>query len=194
MSIDSYRDLLAQADNWEKASGKRWYLDAKSKIETISRKSGIEFNYCAGIVAVLSPMVEWHLNLRIAERFIMSKGKQRGAGFNRNYEKAKRILKQGDLSAVKGPKVKSFYETLKDPNYFLPVIDTHMIAAFWKGKAYRDDLNIVAQSEKRLTPIRSALVELAKEKGNPVSVIQATIWLTFKRLNSEYSTQLKLWG
>jgi hypothetical protein len=192
MPVECYRELLEQSDADEIKRGREWYGSAKKEIEKLAADTLQSLETCAGVVAVLSPMVEWSVNLKAARRFVKSKGKVRGAGFAGNYRKARSVLK-GDLSVIRGPKVSRFYETLLDPSYPEPVIDTQMIAAFYKGKAYRDDFKVVSQSEKRLEPIRQAVKDLAAERGEKVGAVQAQIWITFKRLNSEYANQLKLW-
>jgi hypothetical protein len=192
MPAECYREILAQSDGDEVRRGRSWYADAKKEIEKIAVDTMESLETCTGVVAVLSPMVEWNLNLRSARRFIKSKGKVKGAGFAGNYRKAKGVLK-GDLSVIRGPKVSRFYETLLNPSFPEPVIDTQMIAAFYRGKAYRDDFKIISQSDKRLGPIRQAVKDIAAERGEKVAATQATIWMTFKRLNGAYANQLKLW-
>ena len=191
MPIECYKDLLKQADDEEWSRGRRWYHEVNQTIGQWSKEFKVSKEICAGVIAVLSPMVEWSLNLKSAYRFIKTKGKVRGPGFDRNYDKAKQVLK-GNLEIIRGPKVKRFYETILNPSFEEAVIDTQMIAAFYSGHAYRDDFKIMQGNEKRLEPIRKAVSELADEYGESVSTIQATIWLTFKRLNGEYANQLKL--
>lgn len=193
MPIECYRDLLGQADNDELRQGQAWYLNVNREVNRLSVETGYSLEICAGVIAVLSPMVEWNLNFKIAKRFLKSKGKIKGAGFPINYRKAREVLK-GNLDVIRGPKVKRFFRMLLDPIFDEAVIDTHMIAAFFKGIAYRDDFKVISQSEKRLAPIREAIKTIANERKESVGQVQATIWITFKRLNGEYAMQLKLWN
>lgn len=194
MPIECYRELLDQADNEEKERGRTWYMSAHKRAMEIAAETGYPVETTIGVIAVLSPMVEWGVNLKAARVLLRSKGKaKRGiAGFVSNRKKAKEVMK-GNFEVIRGPKVRAFFETLLNPNHPEPVIDTQLIAAFYEGTAYRDDFKIVSQSKKRLEPIRNALKLLAEERREPVSQVQATIWLVFKRTKSEYANQLKLW-
>jgi len=200
MSIQVYRDLLQKADAGDIEQGRGWYKSAHKKVLALASASGYTVEQVAGVVAVLSPMVEWNLNWKSAERLCRGKGKARGVpGFSANRSKAKAILalkiteKTGEVeSHVRGPKVNPFYHSLLDPNYPKPVIDTQMIAAFYEGVAYRDDLKPVAQSEKRKAPIYAAVKTLAKERSWTVAEMQGVLWITFKRVNGKYADQLKL--
>lgn len=193
MPIECYREILEQADSDEIRRGRTWYRDARKTIKAMADESGVTIEIAAGVVAVLSPMVEWSLNLVEARHFLRKKGRgPQGAGFTRNYRKAREVLR-GNLDVIRGPKVSRFFKTLIDPKFNEAVIDTQMIAAFYRGKAYRDDFRVVFQSEKRLSPIREAIRTIADERGETVGTIQATIWMTFKRLNGPYAMQLKIW-
>ena len=195
VSIESYRKLLNQANANDITQGRGWYYTAHKKVLALSSASGYTKEQVAGVVAVLSPLVEWNLNFRSAERFCKSKGKARGIpGFSRNRNKAKIILQSpGNVEDyVRGPKVNPFYHSLLDPTYPRPVIDTQMIAAFYEGMAYREDLKVVSQSEKRKEPIYAAVKTLADEQGWLVSETQGVLWITFKRLNGAYANQLEL--
>lgn len=190
-----YRQFLNTATRHEWEQGKNWYDDAHKEAKRIAKDYEIELEQAAGIIAVLSPMVEWRLNLRIARDFVRSKGRKKGAGFYRNYQKALDILKRKDYSAIRGPKVTAFYETVLNPGMnHPPVVDTHMIAGFYEGVSYRDDLHVVHGNEERLQPIRTAIVELAQEYGLKVQEMQAVLWVVIKRHNDGLGNQLELWG
>jgi hypothetical protein len=195
VSIQAYRDLLSKADDDDIKHGRGWYKASHNKVHALASSSGYTPEQVAGVVAVLSPMVEWNLNWKSAERLCVSKGKAKGMpGFSDNKRKAKDILKSPNNveDYVRGPKVHPFFKSLLNPEYPLPVIDTQMIAAFYKGIAYRDDLKVVSQSEKRKAPIYAAIKTLAGERGWPVAEMQAVLWITFKRVNGKYADQLKL--
>jgi hypothetical protein len=190
-----YRKLLATTSKHEWKTGLSWYLEAHQEAVSLSQQFGLDLEQAVGIIAVLSPMVEWNLNLKIAREFIRSKGKKRTAGFMANYRKAYEILKRKDYSAIRGPKVTAFYETILNPRAnHPPVVDTHMIAGFYEGVSYRTDLTIVHGNEFRLQPIRTAIVELAHEYGIRVQEMQAVLWLRIKRENAGFGNQLELWG
>lgn len=193
MPIECYKELIDKAFPSEIREGKEWYKLRNADVHKISVESVYSPKQVAGVIAVLSPMVEWSLNLKYARNFLKSKGRARGPGFDQNRKKALAILK-GNFEVIKGPKVTAFFHSLLNPDYESPVIDTQMIAAFWKGIAYRDDYKVVQQSDKRLEPLRLAIKEIAIEKRWTVSETQAIIWTVFKRVNGKYANQLKLWN
>jgi hypothetical protein len=193
MPKECYQELIDKAFPSEIQAGKQWYKDRNLEVHKLSAETGYSPEQCAGVIAVLSPMVEWSLNIKYTRNFLKFKGKWKGPGFNINRKKALSILK-GNLEVIRGPKVTAFYKTLLNPEHIIPTIDTQMIAAFWKGIAYRDDYKVVQQSDKRLEPIRQAVVEIAKENNWKVSECQAIIWIVFKRVNGKYADQLKLWN
>lgn len=193
MSLECYRAILGQADPDDVRFGRSWYKNTNLQVHKLANETGYTPEQVAGVIAVLSPMVEWTLNLRSAVRFLKSNGKAKGIpGFASNRRKAREVLR-GNLDAVRGPKVRAFYETMLNPDHEFPVIDTQMIAAFYESVAYRDDLKVVSQSEKRKAPIYEAVRTLASERGWTIAETQAVLWTTFKRLNGPYADQLKLW-
>jgi hypothetical protein len=192
MPKECYREILNQSDTEEIRLGRAWYKNAKNEIEKIAADTLIPLETCAGVVACLSPMVEWRLNLRAAKRFLKTKGKSKGPGFAYNYRKAREVLR-GDYSVIRGPKVSRFFKTLLNPAYPEAVIDSQMIDAWWGGEIDRGGVALVAGNEKRLQPIRQEVAELAKERGENVSQTQAILWLTHKRLKGKFANQYKLW-
>lgn len=191
MSIKCYREILERADSEEIRQGRAWYWNANQRIEKMSAETGYPLKICAGVVAVLSPMVEWGLNFRTAEKFLNTKGKTKGPGFKENFRKAREILR-GNMDVIRGPKVSRFFQTLVNPNFDEPTIDSQMIAAFWSDKPYSEEIG-KRNREKYLRPMREAVIQLANERKESVSQTQAIIWLSFKRLNGQYADQLKLW-
>ncbi len=193
MPKECYQELIDKAYPSEIKEGKAWYKLRNAEVHKLSNETGYSPEQCAGVIAVLSPIVEWSLNIKYAKNFLRYKGKWKGPGFNINRRKAIQILK-GNMEVIRGPKVTAFYQALLNPNFEEPTIDTQMIAAFWKGIAYRNDYKVVGQSDKRLKPIRQAVVDLAKENNWKVPECQAIIWIVFKRVNGKYANQLKLWN
>jgi hypothetical protein len=193
MPIECYRKIIEKADSADIEQGRDWYKAVHKKVLVLAAESGYSPEQVAGVIAVLSPNVEWNLNLRAAGMFLKAKGKIRKGipGYHKNRRKAKEVL-EGNLDAVRGPKVRAFYNTLLDPEHAVPVIDTQMIAAFFEGTAYRDDFGIVSSSEKRKEPMYQAVKQIAKEKKWTVSETQGVIWTCFKIQNGPYAMQLKL--
>ena len=193
INLGCYKDLFEKADGDERSQASNWYPQANKIVMDISRKSGVTEEQVAGIIAVLSPLVEWSLNVKAAKVFIESRGRGRIPGFRKNREKALAILKKNDLSQVRGPKVFEFYNTLLNPKHPIPVIDSQMIQAFYSdARLEKNDVSMIGGTKRR-EPLQKAVVRLAEERSLPVSTVQAQIWLTWKRLKGPYANQLKLW-
>lgn len=189
-----YRKILQSSDPFELAFGRDSYPWFNKVICGLADKSGYSVEQVAGVVAVLSPMVQWVNCLQTAWAFIKVNGEFKNqAGFKRNYEKAKRILLENDLSLVSGPKVKPFWKTMIDPSCPEPVIDTHMICAYKDVRSYTVDVRKFLKKEVR-EEIVQAISILSAEYGWPVSRTQGTIWITWKRHTKGFGDQLCLWG
>ncbi len=193
MSIEKYRTIIEQADTEETRNGLTWYDRAHAKVHSIAIQNNIEPARVAGIIAVLSPKVEWHLNLKAAENIIKNKSKARGiSGFNCNVKKALKVL-HGDLNVIQGPKVEPFFRTLLNPLHNEPVIDSHMVAAFYTERTLQTkDIQKIAGTRRR-NKLIGAVETLAKENNWSVAQTQAVIWVTYKRLSGPYANQYKLW-
>ena len=192
MSIECYRKILETADSEELREGAAWYEKANAMVHSFAVQNDITPQRAAGIIAVLSPMVEWSLNVRAAEEVIRKKSKARGVpGFSLNRKKALKVL-HGDLSVIRGPKVEPFYQTLLDPNHGEPVLDTHMISAFYSDRTLPKNELVKVGQTKRREKLVEAIKILAGEKGWTVARTQATIWVTKKRLDGPFANQYKL--
>jgi hypothetical protein len=172
-------------------SGNTWYHQANSMVKTLADAKGVDFNICAGIVAILSPRVKWvttkghFTNLDAAKNLI--DGCQAGdstevicskvAGFNSNVRKAIRLLETGDLSLVTGNKVASFYANIVDPdNDDNVTIDSWMIAV-----GFDFDLTSGKDNQKTLTDnqyqvVKTALQVIAERYAIGAVSLQAIIW------------------
>ena len=189
-----YRDILQSADPFELAFGRDSYSWFNKIVGDMANRSGYSVEQVAGVVAVLSPMVEWVNCLRTSWAFIKANGTFKNqAGFKRNYEKAKRILLENDLSLVSGPKVRPFWQTMIDLNHPEPVIDTHMICAYKGIRSYTIDVRKFLKKDVKEGIVHAVSV-LSVEYGWLISRTQGTIWITWKRHTKGFGDQLCLWG
>ncbi len=114
MSVDN---ILATYDGATKAdieTGTYWYLDAHGIAKDIAHEHRTTPAVVAGVIAALSPRLEWGANLNLAHRFIASGGLQSGY-LKVGLAKAQRIL-DGDPETIEtilgGPKVRAFYDNI----------------------------------------------------------------------------------
>lgn len=90
----------------------RWYYAAHDMAESWAIEFNIPIENVVGIIAVLSPCLSWGMNIAAAREVLSTGDTKLQTGENR--EKARRCL-AGDLSAIQGPKVTRFYESILRP-------------------------------------------------------------------------------
>lgn len=144
-------------------NGDAWYTQARRTARKLARKHGTTVATAAGVIAALSPRVQWKANVNGADHILG--GGNTGPGFNRNVEKACRI-RDGErpLSVLGGPKVTAFYRAIMGDEE-QAVIDVWMWRALGvkpDGMKYEDAVNILRQA--------AAKVDL------PVATFQALVW------------------
>jgi len=128
----------ADTETWDQ--GKNWYHDARAFSRWLADHFGVTPEQAAGVVAVLSPRIDWDTNMRSAVA-VCANWKTGNAtvsailsesgivAYGANVEKALRILNTGDVSycdtgrdchkrdgkpcaAIHGPKVSAFYRAI----------------------------------------------------------------------------------
>ena len=119
----------------EREAGLHWYLNANRAAAGIAERYGITVEQSAGVIAALSPGLEWGLNISHADQLIAAwrEGKQIPLvgtyGWN-NIRKAQRILEGENpaevLNSRTGPKTHAFYHCIARPDRSQHVtIDRH---------------------------------------------------------------------
>jgi len=146
-----------------------------------------------GVIAALSPGLNWGLNLLQAEEFIRewAKGTRGnklpivGVYGYRNVKKSIRILDgERPLDVLGGDKVRSFYANILDPTGMEVTIDRHA-----KGLALRSNSvkGATAEADGIVTPAEypyyaKHYVKIADRLGLIPNQLQAICWVTWRRL------------
>ncbi len=162
--------------------GIRWYFDAALDLREVATAKGWDIETLLGVVAALSPGLEWTRNVGNAiEAMKTPRGSQLPytlATYGRGPLGKAEAIRDGakPLSVLGGPKTRAFYETLFNPcTYTGVVVDTHM----WF---------LLTGGDPKLTPYRhydelsKPLVTFAKRVNLLPHQIQATLWLYQKSL------------
>jgi hypothetical protein len=183
------RVVYQTATDEERQLGQTWYQDAHSHAEAMAARHGVSTTTAIGVIAALSPGLDWDLNLSQAEEFIQAyQGGARGKWLpkvgvygQRNRDKASKILGGSDpLDVLGGDKVRSFYQNLLDPQDHGPVtIDRHAYSALNRRKLTEKEL--VAIKARRYRTAERAYSIVAKQLGLVPSQFQAIIWLAWRR-------------
>jgi hypothetical protein len=155
-------------DNAPAPAGSSWYADARAECRRMARAHGSTLTRVAGVVAALSPQLQWGVNLRIAEQ-VLSTGTAQEGCLTASRQKAERIY-DGERPAdvLGGPKVRAFYRALLG-DADAAVVDTWMFHAVgWPEKGGRGG--------KLYERVADALREAAALAQLPVSEFQAIVW------------------
>lgn len=170
--------LFDGANDDQMAYGLDWYSAAHTFCVGLAERYGVSVDQAAGIVAALSPRVEWGLNMRLADELVRT-----GAckGLSGNVRKAQRILAgEAPLSVLGGNKVRSFYDNIARPDTSATVtIDRHAIDAL---------LGTVGDDVSRKVLERVGVYEQASGiyrraaalRSVPAHVMQAVCWVVWR--------------
>lgn len=126
-SADAIHATFAAATDAQWAEGAVWYQTAHAGAADLADAYGLTTRQAAGIIAALSPQTEWTLNLTLAADLCATGT----AGHYRNaLDKAQAILAGAEpLDVLGGPKVRSFFRNIAEPDRPGPVtIDRHAVA------------------------------------------------------------------
>lgn len=156
-----------------------WYEAAHTFCVGLSRRYNVSIQTAAAVVAVLSPRLEWGLNMRYAELYLETGD---APTFFSTKAKLARIMAGETLDQVqKGRKVAAFYDNIVNPTTSRKVtIDRH---------AYdiAEGLSGTNQDRKALDrkgvydEIEAAYVEAAAKVGILPHELQAVVWVAHKR-------------
>lgn len=158
----------------ELASGLEWYEKAERESIALAAGTDLTPNQTAGIIAALSPRVQWQANLDAAAKMVEAaqKGKPEPivAGLKANRAKAWRIANGADPADVLGgPKVTAFYANISGDHDAVTV-------DVWAARAAegKDDPN--APKGKRYERIADAYRRAAAARNVSPRTMQATVW------------------
>lgn len=155
--------------------GKVWYWEAHNYAKQLSQQFNLSLQVVCGIIAALSPLKEWGLNMRIAKQFIEGK---RNVHTKLQVLKAESILEGRDIEkSLGGLKTVNFHFNLlnpPDPNWL--TLDRHM---FWMFKTKP------CLTPKQYNKLKTETINYATETGWIPSELQATLWLTVKDIKHD---------
>lgn len=177
-------DIYWQANLSELDEGRSWYSTANALARRLDPAAPAQ---AAGVIAALSPMMNWDRNMKLAVR-AYDDGYASGALFS-NVAKADRILGGEDpLTVLGGKKVTNFFAAIADPTSPDAVcIDRHafdIAVGRVTNDRTRAALARVGVYERFADAYRTAAVRLTRETGifHTPAQVQAVTWVTWRRL------------
>lgn len=177
-------EVWALATATERDHGINWYRTANALARRLDPNRP---ELAAGVIAALSPMMDWDRNIMLAIR-AYEDGESSGALFS-NVAKANAIMAGADpLKVLGGKKVRNFYAAIADPESDTAVcIDRHAFDVAM-GRVTNDKtrtaLARVGVYEEFQDAYRRAAATLTKTTGDHYTpaMVQATTWVTWRRL------------
>ena len=163
-----------------------WYADALDRAQGLATRYGVPVHVAVGVIAALSPRMEWEQNLRIAGRMLESGGTMTRGALTAMLAKARAIMAGVDpLEAMTAPKTANFYRAIISAGADGVVIDRHAIDVATNTRhtdATRPSLT-PKQYERFAEVYRRAAVILSEEIGAPLtpSMVQALTWESWRR-------------
>jgi hypothetical protein len=146
-------------------TGGVWYSNSRRVARRLARENGVTLSVAAGVIAALSPRVQWAVNVRMAEA-LLSKGET--AGLGNSLEAARRIIDgEKPTSVLKGPKTNAFYRAIMGDEDSV-VLDSWMLyAAGW----HKDGC-----TPKEYTTLAECLRRAAERHSVSPREFQAIVW------------------
>lgn len=195
LAVPSKRVYAANANSanivrvWEQATvkemseGMDWYRDAHALAVKLSPESP---RHAAGVIAALSPMMDWGQNVNLAVRAYRD-GYASGA-LSQSVAKATRILNGEDPEDVLGGnKVRAFYGVIADPSSDAVVVDRHAFDIAVGRVTNNDSRHALGRKgvyESFANAYVRAAKTISKQTGMDVSAsqVQAVTWTVWRRL------------
>ena len=181
--------VYEQATSAERQQGERWYSEAHNIMREWSKAYNVSAACAACVTAAISPQCDWSRNLIIADDILAGRNPSVGGALHLNIDKARALqdtignvrLGSDDIGAVMhgafahGPKVNAFARNLAGDTHAV-TIDAHAAQAALGATA------VSVVRENQYSAYVEAYRSLAADLEIAPCILQATIWLVWKRL------------
>ena len=181
----SYRNIVDAYNSASPAShteGTRWYTDAHGIAKQVSGMlDSDDIRVGAGIIAALSPQMEWGDN--VSEAILICSTGYSTKQTQANNDKAILIGSNQDPDDILGgEKVTAFYHAMVRPTgQGKPVVDRHAIWVYYGKPVTSKELSRVFGNKKVMRRIQSAYIRAGRETGQHHNVVQATTWVQHRK-------------
>jgi hypothetical protein len=161
--------LVGKAPPSAWTAGGSWYEDAGRVCARMARAYGCSKATAAGVVAALSPRLQWGPNLRAADAVLA--GVTPSGVFRASLKKAQAIAAGArPLDVLSGPKVRAFYRAIMGDR-------TAAVVDVWVLRAVGWTRSV---TEKAYRAIARALELTAARLGTTVAQLQAVAWVAVR--------------
>jgi hypothetical protein len=169
--VNNITSMYESAVIGEQGHALNWYKRANKECRVIAEFYGLTLECFVGIVAALSPQMNWKYNIREAVSLVT---KGYALGYGANVTKARVILAGAPpLDILGGNKVRSFYLNIMDPSCDEVTVDT------WALRIAAGDPGYPASgiTNKQYARLREAYREVADKVGLVACELQAITWV-----------------
>jgi len=185
--------VLGLANSTDFVEGEKWYRDARLYSFELSKKYGVSFRKVCAILAALSPRNRWQRNKEDAETLIQEclglipYGKY--ATYGAMVDKARRIFAskvdsiQTMLTILNGQKISAFFLNIYDSNSQCVTVDSWIQLISLGEYLAVDKRPSLTKTDYKL--IEETIKELASTKKVAPPVMQAVLWISFKRMTEQ---------
>lgn len=176
--------LYSEAREEEKQAGFAWYQDAHDFAANLAEEADLKIEHVAGVIAELSPMMNWDENMRRAADLIR---KHEAKGLGRSFANAKAILEGKDpFEVVNDPgranfKIQAFFDNIIHPSESNRVtIDRHMWGALF-GEYGVASSGFPHASEAQYRGAEKMFQDAARALDLLPLELQSICWVTWRR-------------
>ena len=184
-SVDNLLRVFLAAEPRHIEAGAQWYQVAH---DTCVALDGVRPWRIAGMIAALSPGLEWNRNV-LAAIEVEKTGDTSLTYYGQNIRKS-RLIKNiwyrdetDPLKVLKGNKVTAFYRAILNPTdkHAVTVIDSHMASSYCGVKFQWHDKQLAHLSKKHVyNKINDAMIQASSVAGVHPHTFQATVWLVWR--------------
>jgi hypothetical protein len=147
--------------------GRAWYPRTLALAAEMARETGRTVECAAGVIAAMSPRLQWHLNVQYAWDILRGGS---GSGLTRSLANAHRIVQGAHpLDVLNGPKTRAFYGAIMGTGH------TATVDAWAVQGATERAYGAVAPA--RYDDVAAAYATAAERCGENVHAMQAIVWV-----------------
>lgn len=163
--------------------GKGWYSQANLFCQELSSAYNVDVLKVAGIIAALSPLKEWSLNMQMAETFLSSGGLISNHTLlqsEKAYDIYKHCTDRAQVNKVlNGKKTINFFNNIlypDDKNYV--TVDRHHLAIVSQS-------NLESCTPNQYNSVKNSTILFADNVNLLPNQVQASLWLCWKRIKKD---------
>lgn len=186
LSVTKMTNRIIKMYNLGDKADASWYTEAYKLSCELAQKYNTQTERVAGVIAALSPMKNWNMNIRLADDFFAG----RKVGHTKAMVSKAEAIGTADIKDIpailNGNKITNFYSNIINPSCNTRVtIDRHAIMIAMGGvNLSQQELSLLANTDKKYKAIADAYRRAAKKLGVRPLEVQAVTWVVWRKIKS----------